>query len=423
MTGGDAVSMMPRGSAAPPASQWVAVRVAGGAAARRHHRYRVRPGGARRQRGRVLVDLGLSETQELLKNAAREFLENECPETHVREMEEDDKGYSPELWAKMAEQGWQGLLIPEEYGGAGLDFLDLAVLLEEFGRALVPGPFMSTVLGGAIPLIVAGSEAQKQEYLPKIASGEAIFTLALTEPSARFDEQGIEAEASVSGSEVTLNGTKLFVSDANVADYMVVAAKSSGGTTLAVVPTNQPGVQIRQLLTIARDKQCEVVLDGATGELLGEEGAGWDLLQPVIQRYTVAEAAYLVGLAQMDFEIAVDYAKERVQFGRPIGSFQAIQHKCADMVTDVDGSRFIMYKAAWSVNTDQDDREMAVNMAKAWTSDATRRVVAHGQQIHGGIGFTKDYKIQLYYRRQKRAELAFGDTEHHRELVAQQLGI
>ncbi len=369
------------------------------------------------------MDLGLSETQELLKNAAREFLENECPETHVREMEEDDKGYSPELWAKMAEQGWQGLLIPEEYGGAGLDFLDLAVLLEEFGRALVPGPFMSTVLGGAVPLIVAGSEAQKQEYLPKIASGEAIFTLALTEPSARFDEQGIEAEASVSGSEVTLSGTKLFVSDANVADYMVVAAKSSGGTTLAVVPTNQPGVQIRQLLTIARDKQCEVVLDGATGELLGEEGAGWDLLQPVIQRYTVAEAAYLVGLAQMDFEIAVDYAKERVQFGRPIGSFQAIQHKCADMVTDVDGSRFIMYKAAWSVNTDQDDREMAVNMAKAWTSDATRRVVAHGQQIHGGIGFTKDYKIQLYYRRQKRAELAFGDTEHHRELVAQQLGI
>ncbi|MDA0257000.1 MAG: acyl-CoA/acyl-ACP dehydrogenase [Chloroflexi bacterium] len=369
------------------------------------------------------MDLGLSEQQELLKNAAREFLENECPESLVREMEEDDKGYSPALWSKMAEQGWQGLLIPEEYGGAGFDFLDLSVLLEEFGRALVPGPFMSTVLGGAVPLLVAGSEAQKQEFLPKIASGEAIFTLALTEPTARFDEQGIEAKATVSGSDVTLNGTKLFVSDANVADYMVVAAKSPKGTTLAIVPTNQPGVKITQLLTIARDKQCEVVLENATGQLLGAEGKGWELLEPVIQRYTVAEAAYLVGLAQMDFEISVDYAKERVQFGRPIGSFQAIQHKCADMVTDVDGSRFIMYKAAWSVNTDQPDRQMAVNMAKAWSSDATRRVVAHGQQIHGGIGFTKDYKIQLYYRRQKRAELAFGDTEHHRELVAQQLGI
>ena len=369
------------------------------------------------------MDLGLSEQQELLKNAAREFLENECPETLVRDMEEDEQGYSPELWGKMAEQGWQGLLVPEDYGGAGFDFLDLCVLLEEFGRALVPGPFMSTVLGGAVPIIDAGSEAQRAEFLPKIASGDLIFTLALTEPSARFDEEGVQAQATVSGDEVTINGTKLFVPDANVADYMVVAARSSAGVTLAIVPTDQDGVEVTQLLTIARDKQCEVKLNDARGQLLGEDGKGWDALGPVLQRYTVGECAYLVGLSQMDFEISVDYAKERVQFGRPIGSFQAIQHKCADMVTDVDGSRFIMYKAAWSVNSDQDDAQMAVNMAKAWCSEATRRVVAHGQQIHGGIGFTKDYKIQLYFRRQKRAELAFGDTDHHRELVAQQLGI
>ena len=369
------------------------------------------------------MDLGLSEQQELLKNAAREFLENECPETLVRDMEEDEQGYSPELWGKMAEQGWQGLLVPEDYGGAGFDFLDLCVLLEEFGRALVPGPFMSTVLGGAVPIIDAGSEAQRAEFLPKIASGDLIFTLALTEPSARFDEEGVQAQATVSGDEVTINGTKLFVPDANVADYMVVAARSSAGVTLAIVPTDQDGVEVTQLLTIARDKQCEVKLNDARGQLLGEDGKGWDALGPVLQRYTVGECAYLVGLSQMDFEISVDYAKERVQFGRPIGSFQAIQHKCADMVTDVDGSRFIMYKAAWSVNSDQDDAPMAVNMAKAWCSEATRRVVAHGQQIHGGIGFTKDYKIQLYFRRQKRAELAFGDTDHHRELVAQQLGI
>jgi len=338
-------------------------------------------------------------------------------------MEEDDKGYSPQLWKQMAEQGWQGLLLPEQYGGAGFDFLDLCVLLEEFGRALVPGPFMSTVLGGALPIDMIGSDAQKQEFLPKIASGDLIFTLALTEPSARFDEQGVQCQASVSGSDVTFTGTKLFVPDANVADYMVVAGRSGKGVTLGIVATNQPGVQIRQLLTIARDKQCEVKLNGAKGQLLGAEGAGWAALQPVLQRYTVAECAYLVGLAQMDFEISVDYAKERVQFGRPIGSFQAIQHKCADMVTDVDGSRFITYKAAWSLNTDQPDTQMSVNMAKAWTSEATRRVVAHGQQIHGGIGFTKDYKIQLFYRRQKRAELAFGDGDHHRDLVATQLGI
>ncbi|MCC6238341.1 MAG: acyl-CoA/acyl-ACP dehydrogenase [Dehalococcoidia bacterium] len=369
------------------------------------------------------MDLGLTETQELLKNAARDFLENECPEQLVRDMEEDEKGYSPDLWGKMAEQGWQGLLIPDTYGGAGFDFLDLCVLLEEFGRALVPGPFMSTVFGGAIPIMQIGSEAQKQEFLPKIASGDLIFTLALTEPSARFDESGIQTQAAVSGNEVTFTGTKLFVPDANVADYLIVAGRSGAGVTLGIVATDQPGVEVTQLVTIARDKQAEVKLNGAKGQLLGTDGGGWAALQPVLQHYTVGECAYLVGLSQMDFEISVDYAKERVQFGRPIGSFQAIQHKCADMVTDVDGSRFIMYKAAWSLNTDQADKQMAVNMAKAWTSEATRRVVAHGQQIHGGIGFTKDYKIQLYYRRQKRAELAFGDADHHRELVAQQLGI
>ncbi len=371
------------------------------------------------------MDLGLSEMQELLKNGARDFLENLCPEQLVRDMEEDEAGYSPALWQQMAEQGWQGLLVPEANGGAGMDFLDLCVLLEEFGRALVPGPFMSTVLGGAVPLMEIGSDAQQAEFLPKIASGDVIFTLALTEPSARFDEEGVQCEATVNGDEVTFNGTKLFVPDANVADYMVVAGRSSNGVTLGIVATDQAGVEVTQLQTIARDKQAEVKLNGATGQLLGTDGGGWAALQPVLNKYTVAECAYLVGLSQMDFEISVDYAKERVQFGRPIGSFQAIQHKCADMVTDVDGSRFIMYKAAWSLATDQpgDETQMAVNMAKAWCSEATRRVVAHGQQIHGGIGFTKDYKIQLYFRRQKRAELAFGDADYHRELVAQQLGI
>lgn len=369
------------------------------------------------------MDLGLNEQQELLKSSAREFLENECPEALVREMEDDEQGYSTDLWSKMAEQGWQGLLIPERYGGVEFNFVDLCVLLEEIGRALVPGPYMSTVLGGAVPIVEAGSEEQKSEFLPAIASGDLIFTLALTEPSARLDEEGVEARATVSGSDVTITGTKLFVPDANVADYMVVAARSEIGVTLAIVPTDQPGVDVTPLLTIARDKQCEVTLSDAHGQLLGADGQGWEIVEHVLQRYTVGECAYLVGLAQMDFEIAVDYAKERVQFGRPIGSFQAIQHKCADMVTDVDGSRFIMYKAAWSVSTGQDDAQLDVNMAKAWCSEATRRVVAHGQQIHGGIGFTKDYKIQLYFRRHKRAEISFGDSDHHRERVAQQLGI
>jgi len=377
------------------------------------------------------VDLGLSEEQEMLKNFARDFLEKECPEQYVREMEEDERGYRPEIWAKMAEQGWQGLIIPEAYGGAGLSFLDLIVLLEEFGRALVPGPFISTVVLGAIPILEAGSEAQKQEYLPRIASGELIMTLAFTEPSARFDADGVATTARRDGDSFVLDGTKLFVPDANVANLILVVARQPGssgeqGISLFLVDAHSTGVSIEVLKTIASDKQCEVRLDGVRvpeANVLGADGTGWATMKSVIQKATVAECAYLVGLAQMDFEISVNYAKERVQFGRQIGSFQAIQHKAADMVTDVDGARFIMYRAAWSVTEGEPDADMQVHMAKAWCSDATRRVVAHGQQIHGGIGFTKDYKIQLFFRRQKRSELMWGDGDYHREKVADAMAI
>ncbi|MGI8552756.1 MAG: acyl-CoA dehydrogenase family protein [Dehalococcoidia bacterium] len=377
------------------------------------------------------MDLGLSEEQEMLKNFARDFLEKETPEKYVRDMEEDERGYSPEVWKKMADQGWQGLIIPDEYGGTGLGYLDLVVLLEEFGRALVPGPFIPTVVLGAIPILDAGSEEQKREYLPRIASGDLIMTMAFTEPSARFDAAGVETMAKKEGEEYVLNGTKLFVPDANVADLLLVVARQDGssgeqGISLFLVDAKAQGVSIEQLKTIASDKQCEVKVQNVrvpAKNLLGQEGQGWEIMKRVLQKATVAECAYLVGLAQMDFEISVNYAKERVQFGRPIGSFQAIQHKAADMVTDVDGARFIMYRAAWSVAEGEPDADMNVHMAKAWCSEATRRVVAHGQQIHGGIGFTKDYKIQLYFRRQKRSELMWGDADYHREKVADALAI
>ena len=374
------------------------------------------------------MDLGLSEQQELLKNAARDFLEKECPESLVREMEEDEKGYSPDLWKKMAEQGWQGLLIPEQYGGAGFGFLDLIILVEEFGRALVPGPFISTQVGGVIPILEGGTDQQKQYALPKIASGEDIWTLAYTEPSARFDTEGVALEIKEDGNDLVLNGTKLFVRDANVADIMTVVGRRPGtkgddGIELVIVRTDTPGISQTQLKTIAADKQAEVKFENVRVPKASIIAGGAALLKKVQRKATVLECAYLVGLAQMDFEISVQYAKDRIQFGRPIGSFQAIQHKAADMVTDVDGARFIMYRAAWSVDQDEADADMNVHMAKAWCSEATRRVVAHGQQIHGGIGFTKDYKIQLYFRRQKAAELAWGDADYHRELVAEELAI
>ncbi|MGB2694989.1 MAG: acyl-CoA dehydrogenase family protein [Dehalococcoidia bacterium] len=378
------------------------------------------------------MDLGLSEEQEMLKNFARDFLEKECPEKHVREMEEDEQGYSPELWKKMAEQGWQGLIVPDQYGGTGMGFIDLIILVEEFGRALVPGPFIPTAVGGAIALLEAGSDEQKKQYLPKIASGEHIWTLAFTEPSARFDAEGIELEAKASGDDFVLNGTKLFTRDAHVSDYMTVAARTKKGKnaeegiTLFIVDSKSAGISHTTLKTIAADKQCEVKFENvkvAKANVLGEVDKGWATYQRIARKGTVLECAYLVGLAQKDFEISVQYAKDRIQFGRPIGSFQAIQHKAADMVTDVDGARFIMYKAAWSVAEGEPEADLDVHMAKAWCSEATRRVVAHGQQIHGGIGFTKEYVIQLYFRRQKGSELAWGDGDYHREKVADKLGV
>jgi len=376
------------------------------------------------------MDLGLEEQQEMLKNFARDFLEKECPESLVREMEEDEKGYSPELWQKMAQQGWMGLIIPEEYNGTGMNVCELVVLLEEFGRALVPGPFISTVVLGGVPIMEAGTEEQKQQFLPKIASGELIMTLALTEPSAKWTADGVQLEAKKAGNEYVVNGTKLFVQDAHVSDHMIVAARTGGsgedGITLFIVDSKSPGIKFEVLKTIAADKQCEVTFDNVkvpSSSMLGGEGQGWPIIEKTKDVATVAACAYLVGLSQMDFDVTLNYAKERVQFGRPIGSFQAIQHKLADAVIDVDGSRFITYKAAWSLQEGEPDADLMISMAKAWTSDASRRVVAHGQQIHGGIGFTKEYKIQLYFRRQKWMELMWGDADYHRELVAQKLEV
>jgi len=367
------------------------------------------------------MDLGLSEEQELLKNSAREFLEKECPEEHVRAMEEDEKGYSPDLWKKMADLGWQGLMIPENYGGAGFSFLDLCVLVEETGRALLPGPFIPNQIAASI-ILAAGNDEQKAKYLPKLADGSAIFTYAFTEPSGRWDAEGVQMAATAAGSDIVINGTKLFVPDANVADYILTAVQLPGGGMGAAVVARS-AVEVTVLKTIASDKQAEVVYKDvkvASADVMAISAEAGRIIR---NQATALECAYLVGLAQKDFEISVNYAKERVQFGRPIGSFQAIQHKAADMVTDVDGMRFIMYKAAWATSENEASADMDVAMAKAWCSDASRRVVAHGQQIHGGIGFTKDYVIQLFFRRQKRAELFWGDADFHRERVAQMLDI
>jgi len=377
------------------------------------------------------MDLGLSEEQEMLKASARDFLQKECPKQLVRQLDESEEGYSSELWQKMANQGWMGLVFPEEYGGTGGSFMDLTVLLEEMGHNIVPGPFFSTVVLAALTILTAGSEEQKMELLPKVAGGKAILSFALTEPTASYDAASVRTKADARNGEFVINGTKLFVLNANVADYIVCVARTAEtanpeeGISIFLVEARSPGVRCTLLDTLARDKQCEVVFEDVSvsaKNMIGGLGQGWPIVQGVLQKATVAKCAEMVGGAQAALDMAVDYAKERVQFGRPIGSFQAIQHYCANMVTDVSGSRFITYKAAWKVSQGL-PAAMDVAIAKAWTGEAYGRVTLLAHQIFGAIGFTMDHDMHLYYRQAKAGEIIFGDSDFQRAIVARELGL
>ncbi|UCG83153.1 MAG: acyl-CoA/acyl-ACP dehydrogenase [Dehalococcoidia bacterium] len=377
------------------------------------------------------MDLGLSEEQEMLKRSARDVLQHECPKTLVKQLDESEEGYSPELWRKMAELGWLGLLFPEEYGGSGGSFVDLTVLLEEMGYNILPGPFFSTVILGGLPLLSAGSEEQKKDLLPKVAGGEKILTMALTEPSVSYEASAVKTTAVAANDGYVINGTKLFVPDANVADTILCVARTKeaadpeDGITIFLVDADSPGVEVTLLKTLARDKQCEVIFNNVSvpGEnILGDLDRGWPVVQEMLRKATVAKCAEMVGGAQAALEMAVSYAKERVQFNRPIGSFQAIQHYCANMVSDVDGSRFVTYKAAWKVSEGL-PAAMDVAVAKAWTSGAYGRVTLTAHQIFGAIGFTMDHDLHLYYRRAKASEMMFGDGAYHRAIVARELGL
>ena len=374
------------------------------------------------------MNFGFNDEQELLRSTARKFFENEVGSETVRRLMETPEGMTPELWTKLAEQGWLGLVFPDQYDGMGLGLVDLVVLMEEMGRAVVPGPYFSAVLLGGLAILEAGSEAQKKEWLPKIAAGERRVALAWMEPSAQLGPAGITLTAVEKGGRYTLSGTKLFVHDAHTADALVMAARTrpgvgADGVSLFLLPKGTKGLEVTLLPTMDQTRKlCEVTLsDVVVGgdAVLGAVGSGWAPLARVLDRATVALCAEMCGGAQKVLDMTVEYAKIRQAFGRPIGSYQGVKHRAADMLVDVENSKSITYYAAWALDEGAAEAPLAVSMAKAYVSDAYRRVSAAGIQLHGGIGFTWEHDLHLYFKRAKGSEFTFGDATHHRERVAQ----
>ena len=357
----------------------------------------------------------LSEEREEFRRSVRGFLERTSPESEVRRLMATDEGYDAAAWHRMAEElGLQGLAIPEEYGGSGYGWNELVLVFEEMGRALVCAPFFATVALAANALLTAGTEEARRDYLPGIASGDTIATLALTEDSGRWDE----AAVTLAASDGRLHGHKMYVIDGHQASLIIVAARSDDGVGLFAVEGNAPGLERTQLVTMdLTRKQARLEFDGTPARPIGP------LAPAVLDRAAVALAAEQAGSAARCLEMATDYANERIQFGRPIGSFQAIKHKCAELLMEVESARSAAYYAGWAAGEAEDELAVAAPLAKAYCSEAFFHAAADNIQIHGGIGVTWEHPAHLYFKRAKTSELLLGDPAYHRELLAQRLGI
>ena len=368
-----------------------------------------------------VMNFAFTEEQEQLREFVRSFMDDKSSEAAVRELMETDSGYDTAVWSQMAEQmGLQSLVIPEEYGGQGFTFVELGVVLEEMGRRLLCAPFLSGLLA-SLAVLHSGDDEAKKAHLPGIASGETIAALAFTEENGRWDEAGIEATADANGK---ITGTKSFVIDGSIASLLIVAARTDAGVSLYAVDAGSDGVTATALATMDQTrKQSKIEFAGAQGTLIGTDGAGWDTLSTVLDLAAVALAAEQVGGAQFVLEMAVQYAKDRVQFGRPIGSFQAIKHKCADMLLEVESAKSAAYYGLWCAAELNDELPSVASLAKAYCSEAYFHATAENIQIHGGIGFTWEHPAHLYFKRAKSSELMFGDPAYHRELLAQRIGL
>ncbi|MCH6560863.1 MAG: acyl-CoA/acyl-ACP dehydrogenase [Myxococcales bacterium] len=379
------------------------------------------------------MDFAFTEEQEELRATARDFLVAHSSSEQVRTAMQSELGYDPQVWKQIgAELGWPSVIIPEEFGGLGLGYVELIALLELMGSALLCAPFFSSVCLAANALLVGGSEEQKKEYLPGIAEGQTRATLAFTEANGRWDASGIEASARREGGDYVLSGKKSFVLDGHCADLLVVAARREGttgeaGISLFALPAAARGVERRALPTMDQTRRLaeielrDVRVPGSA--LMGQEGEGWGALSKTLALAAIALSAEQVGGAQRCLDMSVEYAKQRVQFGRPIGSFQAIKHKCADMLVQVESARSASYYAGCVAAEDGVELPLLASLAKAYCSDAYFDCAANAIQIHGGVGFTWEYDVHLYFKRAKSSESFLGDGAYHREQVARGIGL
>lgn len=370
------------------------------------------------------MDFDLSKPQQLLQQSARDFFKQECPAEKVRELMETDTAFDAKLWEGISDQGWTGLIVPEEFGGLGLGTVELAVVAEEMGRACLPSPFISTVWASAL-IARTGSEGQKAQYLEAISAGTMKATVALQEASADWNPEAVQLKAERTGGSFRLNGRKEFVTDAAVADVILVIARS--GDDLVIVPVSRNAEGVTVTLTPSIDATRKLYSVDFADVTVPESDAletGYrvkEALDAATGVATVALCAEMIGGMQWTLDTTVEYAKTRMQFDKPIGIYQAVQHRCAEMVLFTESARSSVYYAAWALSENDPSAKLAVSMAKAYCSDSARETGNRGIQMHGGIGFTWEHNLHLYYKRAKSSEIMFGDATYHRELIAKEV--
>ncbi len=369
------------------------------------------------------MDYSFTEQQGMLKKAARDFLAARCDKASIDRITKTAEGFDKGMWKDMADLGWQGLNIPEEYGGTGGDFLDLCALLEETGKALLPAPLFSTAVLGGTAILLGGTKTQKSHFLPRIASGDSIFTMALLEEEGTYAAPSIKLEAHVTKDGYALNGKKLFVPYGGSADYLICAGQTENGISLFIVDAKAKGITHTPLVVMGGEKKYELQFSNVAvpqDRLLGERGQGWQLVEKILERATIAKCAEMLGGMQHVLDFTIDYVKRRVQFGRPIGSFQAVQHHCANMVMGIELARGITWEAAWRISKGM-PASMESAMAKQLANEAYLRTTLLAHQVHGGIGLIREHPLHLYSRESRTAAYAYGDTPANADCVARSI--